>query len=64
MIIADLKIVMELGSTGAVKSAVEAGLGISFVSASSVKHEVALGLIQTMPIRGRRSSNGSSIRFI
>ncbi|MBM7563522.1 selenium metabolism-associated LysR family transcriptional regulator [Paenibacillus sacheonensis] len=51
MDIADLKIVMELGSTGAVKSAVEAGLGISFVSASSVKHEVALGLIQTIPIR-------------
>ncbi|SFI29673.1 DNA-binding transcriptional regulator, LysR family [Paenibacillus sp. UNC496MF] len=49
--IADMKIVMELGSTGAVKSAVEAGLGLSFVSASSVKHEVALGLIQTIPIR-------------
>ncbi|QHT61844.1 LysR family transcriptional regulator [Paenibacillus lycopersici] len=51
MNIADMKIVMELGSTGAVKSAVEAGLGISFVSASSVKHEVALGLIQIIPIR-------------
>ncbi|MFC4809967.1 selenium metabolism-associated LysR family transcriptional regulator [Paenibacillus sp. GCM10023250] len=50
--VADMKIVMELGSTGAVKSAVEAGLGLSFVSASSVKHEVALGLIQTIPIRG------------
>jgi DNA-binding transcriptional LysR family regulator len=47
----DMKIIMELGSTGAVKSAVEAGLGISFVSASSVKHEVALGLIRTIPIR-------------
>ncbi|MFC4100980.1 selenium metabolism-associated LysR family transcriptional regulator [Paenibacillus xanthanilyticus] len=45
-----LKIVMELGSTGAVKSAVEAGLGISFLSASSVKHEVALGLIHTIPL--------------
>ncbi|MGO4376008.1 LysR substrate-binding domain-containing protein, partial [Paenibacillus sp. MCAF20] len=30
---ASMKIVMELGSTGAVKSAVEAGLGISFLSA-------------------------------
>lgn len=48
--ITDLKVVMELGSTGAVKSAVEAGLGISFVSASSVKHEVALGLIQMIDI--------------
>jgi len=45
-----LKIVMELGSTGAIKSAVEAGLGISFLSVSSVKHEAALGLIRTLPI--------------
>jgi DNA-binding transcriptional LysR family regulator len=42
----DMNIVMELGSTGAVKSAVEAGLGLSIISRSSVKHEVALGLIQ------------------
>ncbi|WP_284638912.1 selenium metabolism-associated LysR family transcriptional regulator [Paenibacillus silviterrae] len=41
-----LKIVMELGSTGAVKSAVEAGLGISILSQSSVKHESALGVLQ------------------
>lgn len=47
-----MKIVMELGSTGAVKSAVEAGLGVSFVSASSVKHEVALGLIRMVPVEG------------
>lgn len=46
-----LKIVMELGSTGAIKSAVEAGLGISFLSISSVKHEVALGLIKIVPIK-------------
>ncbi|MUT66800.1 selenium metabolism-associated LysR family transcriptional regulator [Paenibacillus sp. NEAU-GSW1] len=49
-----LKIVMELGSTGAVKSAVEAGLGISFLSSSSVKHEVALGLLHIAPIEGVR----------
>lgn len=45
-----LKIVMELGSTGAVKSAVEAGLGIAFLSASSVKHEVTLGLMKVIKI--------------
>lgn len=50
----NLKIVMELGSTGAVKSAVEAGLGVSFVSASSVKHEVALGLIHVVPLEDVR----------
>lgn len=47
---ASLNVVMELGSTGAIKSAVEAGLGISFLSSSSVKHEVALGLIKLVKI--------------
>lgn len=46
----NMAIVMELGSTGAVKSAVEAGVGLSFVSTSSVKHEVALGLIRIVPL--------------
>lgn len=50
----ELKIVMELGSTGAVKSAVEAGLGVSFISESSVKHEVALGLLHVVPIEDAR----------
>ncbi|MFD0959365.1 selenium metabolism-associated LysR family transcriptional regulator [Paenibacillus chungangensis] len=45
-----LNIVMELGSTGAVKSAVEAGLGVSFLSASSIKHEAALGLIKKVKV--------------
>lgn len=49
-----MKIVMELGSTGAVKSAVEAGLGISILSQSSVKHEVALGLLRVMNINDVR----------
>ncbi|CAG7622775.1 selenium metabolism-associated LysR family transcriptional regulator [Paenibacillus allorhizosphaerae] len=47
-----LKIVMELGSTGAVKSAVEAGLGISILSQSSVKHESALGVLQVKNVEG------------
>lgn len=45
-----MKIVMELGSTGAIKSAVEAGLGISILSQSSVKHEVTLGLFKVKEI--------------
>lgn len=48
----NMKIAMELGSTGAVKSAVEAGLGISILSESSVKHEVALGLLKVRSIEG------------
>ncbi len=47
-----MKIVMDMGSTGAVKSAVEAGLGISILSQSSVKHEVALGLLRVREIEG------------
>lgn len=47
-----MNVVMELGSTGAIKSAVEAGLGLSIVSQSSVKHEVALGLLHTRTIEG------------
>jgi len=46
----DMQIVMELGSTGAVKSAVEAGLGITMISTSSVKHEVTLGLLKVLNI--------------
>jgi DNA-binding transcriptional LysR family regulator len=47
-----MKIVMEMGSTGAVKSAVEAGLGISVLSQTSIKHEIALGLLHTREIDG------------
>ncbi|HZG54956.1 selenium metabolism-associated LysR family transcriptional regulator [Paenibacillus sp.] len=49
-----MKIVMELGSTGAVKSAVEAGLGITFLSQTSVKHELTLGVLRMVPIEGIR----------
>lgn len=45
-----LETVMELGSTGAVKSAVESGLGVTIISPSSVKHEVALGLLEVIEI--------------
>lgn len=45
---------MELGSTGAVKSAVEAGLGITIISPSSVKHERELGLVEVLDIKDAR----------
>lgn len=47
----DMNVVMELGSTGAVKSAVEAGVGITMLSPSSVQHELALGLVHIVEIR-------------
>lgn len=47
-----LRIVMEIGNTGAIKSAVEAGFGLSIVSPTSVKNEVALGLLAVRDIEG------------
>ncbi|MFD2702320.1 selenium metabolism-associated LysR family transcriptional regulator [Paenibacillus shunpengii] len=46
-----LNTVMELGSTGAIKSAVEAGVGITIISPSSVKHEVTLGLLKILELK-------------
>lgn len=48
----DLRVVSDFGSTGAVKSAVEAGLGLSFLSVWTIRHEVALGLLAPVKIRG------------
>lgn len=53
---ADMNVVMELGSTGAVKSAVEAGLGLSILSQSSLKHEAALGVLKVKRMEGIRFS--------
>lgn len=47
-----LSIAMEFGSTGAIKSAVENGLGLSVISGSSIKHELALGLLESRSIKG------------
>lgn len=44
--------VTELGNIGAVKRAVEAGMGISIVSRFAVEHELADGRLRTVPIRG------------
>jgi DNA-binding transcriptional LysR family regulator len=47
-----LHVIMELGSTEAVKEAVIAGLGISVLSATSVQREIHDGLLQKVDIRG------------
>lgn len=46
-----LHIVMELGSTQAIKSAVEAGLGVAVVSKNVIKKEMQLKLINTYQIQ-------------
>lgn len=52
--LSELKIIMELGSTGEIKSTVEANWGISILSQASIKHELALGLLTTKQIKGIR----------
>lgn len=44
------KSVMEMGNVGAVKRAVEAGLGISIISRIAVAHELADGRLKSVPI--------------
>ncbi len=41
----NLNVTMELASSGAIKSAVEAGLGISIISEFSIVHEIQLGIL-------------------
>lgn len=48
----ELRVVSDFGSTGAVKSAVEAGLGLSFLSVWTIRHEVSLGLLAPVKISG------------
>ena len=43
--------VMELGSTEAIKTAVESGLGIAFVSQWAVRKELQLGSLKVIPVR-------------
>lgn len=47
-----LKVVMELEHTEAIKSAVEAGLGIAIISKSAVKKELKLNTLKQMKIEG------------
>lgn len=48
----DLNIVMELGSTEAVKAVVESGLGVSFISKKAIQKEEKLGLLKAYTING------------
>jgi DNA-binding transcriptional LysR family regulator len=47
----ELNVVMRLGSTAAVKRAVESGLGVSFVSEKAIENEIRLGTIKTIPVK-------------
>lgn len=47
----ELNVVMRLGSTAAVKRAVESSLGVSFVSEKAIENEIRLGTIKTIPVK-------------
>ncbi|MEK7210593.1 MAG: selenium metabolism-associated LysR family transcriptional regulator [Candidatus Binatota bacterium] len=47
-----LHVIMELGSTEAIKEALIAGLGVSILSRTSIRREIEDGLLKEVPIRG------------
>jgi DNA-binding transcriptional LysR family regulator len=49
----DLDVVMELGSLEAVKGAVEAGIGMTILSQSSIQKELRLGTVIAIPLEPR-----------
>ena len=48
----DLNIAMRVGSTAAVKKAVESGAGVSIISERAIDNEIKLGLLKKVPIKG------------
>lgn len=52
LILEDLNMVMEMGSTEAIKATVQSGLGVSFVSKNAVKKEQKLKLLKAYPVKG------------
>lgn len=55
---------MELDSTEAIKSAVEAGLGIGFVSRWAIKKEIQLGTLKAVEIRGAKMFRKFSLIYV
>ena len=47
----DFNIIMTLGTTGAIKGAVERGVGVGFVLKCAIQLELQIGSIKTVPIR-------------
>jgi DNA-binding transcriptional LysR family regulator len=55
------RIVMELGENEAIKHAVASGLGITFISATVVKRELAAGILKAVRLSGARIMRQFSI---
>ncbi len=48
----EARVVMELGSTEAIKQAVAAGLGMSIISTATIEQELALGRLVVLDVAG------------
>src|SRR6201990_2103700 len=59
----DLAISMELDSTEGLLSAVEAGLGITFVSRWAVRNQLSLGTLKLAHVKGLRLSRKFSLAY-
>ena len=59
----DLKISMEIDSTEGLRSAVEAGLGVTFVSRWAVRNQLALGTLRTARVQGLKLSRRCSLVY-
>ena len=59
----DLQTRMELDSTEGLLSAVEAGLGVTFVSRWAVRNQLALGTLKLARVRGLKLSRMFSIAY-
>jgi DNA-binding transcriptional LysR family regulator len=47
----DMNVIMELGSTGAIKQAVLANYGVAFVNQQAVQNELKSGLLKKVPVK-------------
>jgi DNA-binding transcriptional LysR family regulator len=59
----DLKVSMELDSTEGLLSAVEAGLGVTFVSRWAVRNQLSLGTLKLARVRGLKLSRRFSMAY-
>ncbi|GAA0614754.1 selenium metabolism-associated LysR family transcriptional regulator [Virgibacillus siamensis] len=59
----DLNIAMTLGSTEAIKAAVESGLGVSIISRTAIKKEQRLGLLEAYKITNVRFKRNLYIAY-
>ncbi len=59
----DLRTIMELDSTEGLLNAVEAGLGVTFVSRWAVRNQLALGTLKLARVKGLRLSRMFSLAY-